>query len=131
MERVQINGEWYVKESSIQENPNGQEINLDLKPTHTESLIIESSNYCFECVRCYKDNDVDFYDGIDIEFTDKRPARREDWIIENWDNMSWIKGVWKNDPESMKILKETLDAQGIKEFRFLLSELIIREWLFI
>ena len=132
MERVQINGEWYVKESSIQEeNFDELDKDLNLKPTHTESLIIESSNYCFEGVRCYKDNDVDFFEQIDIEFIDKRPSRREDWIKENWDNMTWMKGVYQNDPESMKFAKESLDSKGIKEFKFFLRELVKREWLVI
>jgi hypothetical protein len=129
MERIQINGEWYVKESEIKDFLIKSEEELDLIPTHTESLILETSEFCFEATRCYRDNDEGFYNGIDIEFTDKRPARREDWIIENWDNMSWIKGVFENDPESIKIAKKTLNEEGLKALKHLLKDAVKREWL--
>lgn len=130
MERIQINGEWYVKESEVKDlldtNPEDE---LDLIPTHVESIILENSEFCFEATRCYRDNDEGFYDEIDIEFTDKRYSRKEDWKIENWDNSKWLIGVFKNDPSSIKSAKEALNENGLKVFKHLLKDLVRREWL--
>ena len=127
MERIEINGEWYVKESSIQKPIE----ELDLIPTHTESLILESSGFCFEATICYRDNDEGFYDQVDIEVTDKRFARREDWKTENWDSTEWFKGVYQNNPESIESACEFLDDEGLKIFKCLLKHLIDRKWLII
>jgi hypothetical protein len=130
MERIQINGEWYVKESDIKDILNVEE-ELDLVPTHTESLIVESSNFCFEAIVCYRDNDEGFFEQIDIQFTDKRASRRQDWKTEHWDSMEWFKGIYENDPDSIKMAKESLDDEGLKVFRHLIKHLVKREWLVI
>lgn len=128
MERIQINGEWFVKESDIKDILNVEE-ELDLVPTHVESLIVESSNFCFDASVCYRANDEGFYDQIDIVLTDKRASRRQDWKTEHWDSMEWFKGIYENDPDSIKMAKESLDDEGLKVFRHLIKHLVKREWL--
>jgi hypothetical protein len=130
MERIQINGEWFVKESDIKGILNVED-ELDLVPTHTESLIVESSNFCFDASVCYRANDEGFYDQIDIVLTDKRASRRQDWKTEHWDSMEWFKGIYENDPDSIKMAKESLDDEGLKVFRHLIKHLVKREWLVI
>ena len=45
--------------------------------------------------------------------------------------MSWIKGVFENDPESIKIAKKTLNEEGLKALKHLLKDAVKREWLII
>lgn len=130
MERIQINGEWYVKESEVKDVLNSIE-ELDLEPTHTESLILESKDFCFEAMICYRDNDEGFFEQIDIDCIDKRFSRREDWKTEHWDSMEWFKGIYVNNPESINLAKENLDDEGLKLFRHLIKHLVKREWLII
>ena len=131
MERIQINGEWFVNESDVKDILSTSEEELDLIPTHVESLILENSEFCFEATICYRDNDEDFYDQIDIEFTDKRASRKQDWKTEHWDGMEWFIGIYENDPDSIKMAKESLNDEGLKVFKHLINHLVKREWLII
>ena len=129
MERIQINGEWFVKESDVKDILSTPEEELDLIPTHVESLILENSEFCFEATICYRDNDEGFYDQIDIVCTDKRASRKQDWKTEHWDGMVWFRGIYENDPNSIKMAKESLNDEGLKVFRHLINHLVKREWL--
>jgi hypothetical protein len=68
--RIQVNGEWYVKEQ--ESTAEAQPIELEL--THFEGCVYENDKYCFEVTRIYKNYDKgEFYsDCIDVEFTAKR-----------------------------------------------------------
>ena len=65
--RIQVNGVWYVRE---QEDTTPEvEINI----IRTEARTIESDKYVFEAVRLERsDAPGTYFDGIDINFTDKR-----------------------------------------------------------
>ena len=124
MERIQINGEWYIKET----NPEVVEpVELDF--THTESLIYETSKYCFEVSRIYRDDDITFYGGIYIQFTDKRSADRKNWIEEYWDNNSFYIGVYENDESCIEDALESMDQEGITTLQQIVKQLIEKEWL--
>jgi len=121
-DRIQVNGEWYVKES-ITTPP----VKLDL--THFEGCVYENSKYCFEVTRIYRDYDkVEFYsDCIDIKFTDKRTDKP--WKIDNWDNTSWLRGIYDNDRTSINEALEVMDMDGIMELKALVGELIEKGWI--
>ena len=123
MERIQINGEWYVKETSSE---TVESVELDF--THTESLIYETTKYCFEVSRIYRDDDITFYDGVNIEFIDKRYPR-EEWKTEYWDNDSFIIGVYENDESCIEDALETMDNEGVKTLQQIVKQLIEKEWL--
>lgn len=123
MERIQINGEWYVKE--ILPEPD-KPVELDF--THTESLIYETTKYCFEVSRIYRDDDITFYDVVNIEFTDKRYPR-EEWKTEYWDNELFIIGVYENDESCIEDALESMDQEGITTLQQIVKQLIEKEWL--
>lgn len=123
MERIQINGEWYVKE--ILPEPD-KPVELDF--AHTESLIYETTKYCFEVSRIYRDDDITFYDGVNIEFTDKRYPR-EEWKIEYWDNDSFLIGVYENDESCIEDALEIMDQEGVETLQQIVKQLIEKEWL--
>jgi hypothetical protein len=123
MERIQINGEWYVKET-----PSETVESVELDFTHTESLIYETTKYCFEVSRIYRDDDITFYDGVNIEFTDKRYPR-EEWKMDYWDNDSFIIGVYENDGSCLDDVLEIMDNEGVKTLQQIVEQLIEKEWL--
>ena len=123
MERIQINGEWYVKETSSE---SVEPVELDF--THTESLIYETTKYCFEVSRIYRDDDITFYDAVNIEFTDKRYPR-EEWKTEYWDNELFIIGVYENDESCIEDALESMDQEGITTLQQIVKQLIEKEWL--
>lgn len=127
-DKIQINGVWYVREDSIKPTSD-MENSIELPPVHTESLTYESKDYCFSVSRIYKDDDQSFYDGLDVEFTDKRSRNRSDWKTDHWDSDAWLLGVYNNEPESLKPANEMMCEHGIKELQFIIKQLLDRGWL--
>lgn len=119
--RIQVNGVWYVRE---QEDTTPEvEINI----IRTEARTIESDKYVFEAVRLERsDAPGTYFDGIDINFTDKR---ERPWKEEYWDNNAWMRGVLINDPESLENLRESVCLQGEAELKAFLKELKEEGWL--
>jgi len=119
--RIQVNGEWYVKES-ITTPP----VELDL--THFEGCVYENDKYCFEVTRLYKNYDKgEFYsDCVDIKFTDKRT---QPWTTDDWDNTSWLRGIYDNDRTSINDALEVMDMDGVTELKALVGELIEKGWI--
>lgn len=115
-DRIQINGVWYVPETK-------NEV-IDL--TMFEGCVYETSFYCFEATRIKINNSEKFYDGIDIEFTDKRV---NPFKIDYWDSNEWMLGVYNNDKDSLKHAGEVMCDEGIKDFKLFLGELIKMGWL--
>ena len=117
--RIQIDGVWYVRE---QQEP---EVQLDI--TRFEGMVTESDKYCFEANRTQKTVcPPEYYDDIDIEFTDKRS---KPWKTDSWDNNAWMRGVLINDPVSLEHLKESVCLQGEAEFKTFLKALKEEGWL--
>ena len=102
MERILINNEWYVKESSQE-----VEEDIDVDFTFTNSCIVETDNFCFEAVRCMKDDNESYYPDISIDVTIKK-GDRNIWREECWDNTAWLKGVMVKNKQSLDLLAETV-----------------------
>ena len=125
-ERIQINGEWYVKEITTTP-PEAIELS-DL--TFTAECIYETDDYGWIASKLARTHHTpelvvtDYYEGIDIKFTNKNTS-----IEEYWDNNKWILGVYHNDKESMKSAKESMSIKGIETFRQYVKSLIVIGWL--
>jgi hypothetical protein len=122
--RIKVNGEWYIKEE-----PDAiPEPQKELELTHFEGCVYENNKYCFEVTRLYRDYDKnEFYsDGIDVKFTDKRTYP---WKIDNWDNTTWLRGIFDNDRASIDEALEVMDIDGVKELKALVLELIEKGWI--
>jgi hypothetical protein len=119
-DRIQVNGEWYVKELTT------PPVKLDL--THFEGCVYENDKYCFEVTRIYRDyNRGEFYpDCIDIKFTDKRTQPRK---TDDWDNSTWLLNVYHNDKNALNEAFELMDGEGVTELKALVGELIEKGWI--
>ena len=120
-DRIQINGEWYVKETTPEESV----INL----TYFQSCVYEpTKKYCFEATRLYNDYKTsEFFEGdIDIKFTDKRT---KPWKIDNWDCPVWLLKVHHNDKEALNDAFELMDGDGVRELKDFIRELIKIGWI--
>ena len=100
---------------------------VQLSISRFKGMVTESDKYCFEATTLIKDDDVpgNHYDGVDIEFTDKRS---KPWKTDSWDNNAWMYGVLDNDPESLSTL-DHLCPQGIAELKAFLKVLKEEGWL--
>lgn len=107
MERIEINGEWYVKET------NSKPLPIEIETSKFKGVAFECKDYAFEATMIEKD-DGTYYDGVDIKFTDKRPDYK-DWKEEYWDNNNWFIGVLEDVPESLEDLKKSdIDIPTVK-----------------
>jgi hypothetical protein len=121
--RIQINGEWYIKESAVA-TPEPEALDL----TYSESCVHETKKYAFQATRIYKDyTNAEFYDNCTyIEFTDKRPSTS---IIDHWDNPTWLRSIYHNEKEALEEASHLMDDDGIKELIRFTGELIKMGWI--
>ena len=130
MNRIQINGDWYIKEDQLVEIKNVPQNLIDEDDIiHAKSCLYESDNYAWEAMLIRKDDDSDtYYDGVDIKFTDKRikPFKEE-----HWDNISWFIDIYTNFPsgESSLSALESMDINGVQIFREFIGYLIKIGWI--
>ena len=121
MDRIEINGVWYVKEEYVKEDK------LDLTEkdvTFSKSCVYETGDYCWEAVMLSKDNGENFYPDLDIEFTDKKID-----TTEYWDNPDWLNRVLDGDKKEIEEAKKDMSDQGLEDFRTFLKFLRKENWL--
>ena len=121
-DRIQLNGEWYVREQS---NPE-PELDITDNIIRFRGISYESDKYVFEATIIRKPgSEFEYYD-CDIEFKDKRTRP---WTEDLWDNVTWVKGVLNNNPESLAELRNTVCPQGEAEFKAFLKILKQEGWI--
>ena len=123
-ERIQINGEWYVKENTIEPLIDPKDV------TYSIECVWENTNWCFVASLTAKEDDFnDCYDDVYLKITDKRIKGREDWVETDVDNPKWILDVLENNPESIKDANEMFGDEGLKYFKAFAIYLIDKGWL--
>jgi len=130
MNRINIDGVWYIREDAINDSLyhlEDEEIDL----IFSEECCYETGKYCFVASRIRKDESGEFYPDISIKFTDKRRKDRDTWKEEYWDNNNWFKGILEGNPESVESLdKETeLCKEGKRQFKGFLNRLVEEGWI--
>jgi len=129
--RIQINGEWYVKESTITDK---KLVIEDSDITRYEGAVYENENYCWEATKDYRD-DGTLYEGVDIKFTNKSTGKIEYWDnddcgkIEYWDNDDWMVRVYENEAAAMETARESMNEEGVAHFQAFLGKLVEMFWL--
>jgi hypothetical protein len=123
MDRIKINGVWYVKEDTIKKSI------IELDPTRFEGYIVENDDFCFEATRIFKDDGTPYKDCVDIECTDKRFENRKDWTVEHWDNTSWMRGIVDSSIESWKELPDMGKSTNTALLQTFLRFLTDKGWL--
>ena len=119
-DRILINGVWYVRETEPKTETKEIEV-IDFIGS-----ICETDDYIWKASRLYKDDGETFYEGFDIEFTDKSI---KPWKEEHWDNIYWFEGILEDNPESIKDAIRSMDDEGIKDFKLFLNKLKDKGWL--
>lgn len=120
MERILINGEWYVKESK-------EDVNIDF--TFTNSCIVETDKFCFEAIRCMRDDNKSYYPDISIDVT-KKEGDMSDLTKEYWDNPSFFKGLLNRDNQCIEDLSDFVeDSYNQQVFLKMLEKLNEIGWI--
>jgi hypothetical protein len=130
MERIEINGVWYVREDS--QSPKTLTIGEN-DVTHYRGIVHESDNYCLEASKLYKDfTSGQDYDDIAIEIAFKeKGVPQKDWRTEHWDAGGFFLNVLANHPQSINTLQAEFDEdkEGIEIFKAFLVYLQKIHWL--
>ena len=121
-DRIEINGEWYVKEKK---DTTTFTKSIVLDETEFKGRVYESDLYCFEASLIMK-GDGDYDDDCSIKFTDKRT---KPWKNEYLDNPLWFFGVLDGDKISMQEIPEMMCPKGLDELIYVIEDLIERGWL--
>jgi hypothetical protein len=122
-DRIKINGEWYVKEQKA-EGVNTDPLNLI--ETEYKGRVYESEKYYFKASLIMEDDDISYYDGCSIEFTDKRI---NPWREDYFDNESWFFGLLDGNEENLREIPDMMCQQGFDELVYVIKDLIERGWL--
>ena len=122
-DRIQINGVWYKREEPKREPA---EWPVEEMVCSCRTYIFETTEFCFQASRSYKDNSDTLYSDMDIEFTDKRV---KPWKEEYWDNPNWFRGILDNNPDSLKEALKELGGNGVEQLQAFLGYLKDKGWL--
>ena len=125
-DRIEINGVWYVRETSSTPPPSIIEIDETVLTT-AQQIVYEDSDYCFVASRIYKTED-EFYDDFVVEITDKRSKDKSTWTEDYLDNMYFIHHLKNKNLESIEELSKTMCINGINTLISLLNILEKKGW---
>ena len=124
MDRIEINGVWYVKEDYVKEDkPNKLDL-TEKDVTFAKSYVYETDDYCWEAILISKDNGKEFYPDLKIDFTDKKID-----ITEYWDDPYWLNKILDGDKKEIEEAKKDMSDQGIEDFKAFLKFLKKENWL--
>jgi hypothetical protein len=137
-DRIQLNGEWYVREQpDIELEAILPLSKKEIKPLKREDVtafkgfVYETDKFCYEATIIAKSGlfeEGEYHDNIDIKFTDKRI---KPWVEDHWDSMFWFRGVLENNPESTKelLIGDRMNREDVDGFRSFLAFLKQQGWL--
>lgn len=118
MDRIQVNGVWYVKEEN--------QSSFNTENIFYSRVCVYETNEWFIKAEFYSDDDQleNVFSGCYIEFENKITGLKDDSENENW-----FFGILNNDPESMEEANRIFDADGLELFKSFLNHLININWL--
>lgn len=115
MDRIQINGVWYVRETLEEEE--------QVDAVFYQGCVAENDKYCFDATRLKEDSKE-----FDIKVTYKKGSRSE-WKEYLWDNINFFKGVLNGHPDTLNSLRESIDDEAeVKYFIGFLQILKDNNW---
>jgi len=124
MDRIEINGVWYVKEDYVKKDkPNKLDL-TEKDVTFSKSCVYETWDYCWEASLMSKDNGKEFYPELEIKFTDKKID-----TTEYWDNPLWLNKILDGDKKEIEEAKKDMSNKGLKDFTKFLKFLKKENWL--
>lgn len=130
MDRIEINGVWYVREDSVQKENKP----IDIIPylMWYDCCLFENHDFCFEISKDKYSHEGPYciINGLSIKVIDKRFPAREQWIEDIWDGEDWFFAVIDNDEVAMNDLKESnFNETDIKIFKAILNHMVEIQWL--
>ena len=132
-DRIQVNGVWYVKETTkaVSESVEIEDID-EFDVTRSLSRVWENDDYAFEAKILLAPDGTELEDTWGdcwLTITEKVGDTNDTWVEHSIDNPTWMLGVYEGDPLSMREANKMMTPRGIRLFRGFLSLLIQNGWL--
>lgn len=127
-DRIQVNGVWYVKETTKAVVSYIEEFDV----TRSLSRVWENDDYAFEAKILLAPDGTeleDIWGDCWLTITEKVGHTNASWVEHSIDNPTWMLGVYEGDPLSMEEATKMMTSDGIRLFRDFLSLLIKNGWL--
>ena len=132
-DRIQVNGVWYVKETTKAVSDSIEIENIDeFDVTRSLSRVWENDDYAFEAKILLAPDGTELEDTWGdcwLTITEKVGHTNASWVEHSIDNPTWMLGVYEGDPLSMREANKMMTPRGIRLFRGFLSLLIKNGWL--
>ena len=132
-DRIQVNGVWYVKETTKAVSDSIEIENIDeFDVTRSLSRVWENDDYAFEAKILLAPDGTELEDTWGdcwLTITEKIGDTNDAWVEHSIDNPTWMLGVYEGDPLSMREANKMMTPEGIRLFRGFLSLLIENGWL--
>ena len=132
-DRIQVNGVWYVKETTKPISDIVSMIDIaEFDVTQSLHRIWEDSEYAFEAKILLAPDGIaleDTWGDCWLTITEKVGDTNDSWIEHSIDNPTWMLGVYEGDDLSMREAKKMMTPNGIAKFRGFLHLLIKQGWL--
>jgi hypothetical protein len=132
-DRIQVNGVWYVKETTKAVSDSIEIENIDeFDVTRSLSRVWENDDYAFEAKILLAPDGTELEDTWGdcwLTITEKVGHTNASWVEHSIDNPTWMLGVYEGDPLSMEEATKMMTSEGIRLFRDFLSLLIKNGWL--
>ena len=132
-DRIQVNGVWYVKETTKAVSDSIEIENIDeFDVTRSLSRVWENDDYAFEAKILLAPDGTELEDTWGdcwLTITEKIGDTNDAWVEHSIDNPTWMLGVYEGDSLSMREANKMMTPEGIRLFRGFLSLLIKNGWL--
>lgn len=132
-DRIQIDGVWYVRETT---KPIPDPLRMtkidEFDVTKSLSRVWENDDYAFEAKILLEPDGIaleDTWGDCWVIVTEKVGDTNDTWVEHSIDNPRWMLGVLDGDPESMEEANKMMTPEGIRLFRGFLFLLIRNGWL--
>ena len=132
-DRIQVNGVWYVKETTKAVSESVSMTTIDeFDVTRSLARVWENDDWVFEAKILLAPDGTELEDTWGdcwLTITEKVGHTNASWVEHSIDNPTWMLGVYEGDPLSMREANKMMTSDGIRLFRGFLSLLIKNGWL--
>ena len=132
-DRIQVNGVWYVKETTKAVSDSvSMTVIEEFDVTRSLSRVWENDDWAFDAKILLAPDGTELEDTWGdcwLTITEKVGDTNDAWVEHSIDNPIWMLGVYEGDPLSMREANKMMTSEGIELFRGFLSLLIKNGWL--
>lgn len=135
-DRIEINGEWYVREHTLICNDVKRVAAVDPSDlVFSKVITYEEGSFCFEACHLTQESGAPYgeeivgpFGGMYVKFIDKRIERRDQWVDYAIDNGHFFTGVLEENPDTISECHKIMNQEQLDSFTALLRYIDESKW---